>query len=156
MTVCVSLTRVYVPAAKADAPTPEKTKSSEVIVPVLKVPITVEPTSRVIVTRVLNEPAVTNAAEVLLCTTDVAVKVTGEPGIPVDVAVNVLAPALAPNVHEPTVATPEALVVLVAPVIEPPPLATAKVTLTPETGLLSASVMMTEGSVETAALAFAL
>ena len=145
-----------VPAAKEDAPTPEKTKSSEVIVPVLKVPITVEPTSRVIVTLVLNEPAVTNAAEVLLCTTEVAVKVTGEPDIPVDVAVNVLAPALAPNLHDPTVAIPEALVVVVAPEIAPPPLATAKVTLTPETGLLSASVMMTEGRMETSVLAVAL
>jgi hypothetical protein len=148
---------VNVPAAKADAPTPEKTKSSEVIVPDLKVPATaVEPASRVIVTRVLIEPAVTNAAVVLLCTTEVAMKVTGEPVAPVDVAVNVLAPALAPNLHDPTVAMPEALVVAVAPVMEPPPLATAKVTLTPETGLLSASVIMTEGSVETVALAFAL
>jgi hypothetical protein len=66
----------------------------------------------------------------------VAVKVTGEPVSPAEVAVNVFDPALAPKVHEPTVAIPEALVVVAAPVIEPLPLATAKVTLTPETGLL--------------------
>jgi hypothetical protein len=66
----------------------------------------------------------------------VAVKVTGEPVSPVEVAVKVFDPALVPKVQEPTVAIPEALVVVVAPVIEPPPLATAKVTLTPETGLL--------------------
>ena len=66
----------------------------------------------------------------------VAVKVTGEPVSPAEVAVKVFDPALVPKVQEPTVAIPEAFVVVVAPVIEPPPLATAKVTLTPETGLL--------------------
>ena len=65
----------------------------------------------------------------------VALKVTGEPLRPALVAVRLLAPALVPSVQLPTVAMPLALVMAVRPVAEPPPLATAKVTLTPETGL---------------------
>jgi hypothetical protein len=65
-------------------------------------------------------------------------------------AVSVLAPALAPSFQLPTVAMPPAFVVGVRPVVEPPPLATAKVTLTPETGLLLTSVTRTLGAVATA------
>ena len=83
-------------------------------------------------------------------------KVTGEPDNPVDVAVRVFVPALVPKVHDATVAIPAALVVAAAPVIEPLPLATAKVTLTPETGLLLASLMMTEESTETVVATVAL
>ena len=63
-------------------------------------------------------------------------KVTGEPVRPALVAVRVLAPAVVPSVQLPTVAMPAALVVAEAPVTEPPPEATAKVTVTPATGLL--------------------
>ena len=85
----------------------------------------------------------------------VAVKVTGEPVSPGLVAVRVLAPAVVPSVQLPTVAMPEALVVAAAPVTEPPPEATAKVTATPETGLLLASVTSTLGAVATAVPAVA-
>ena len=81
----------------------------------------------------------------------VALKVRGEPSRPVLVAVKVLAPALAPRVQLPTVAMPEALVVAERPVAEPPPEATAKVTLTPATGLPLASVTRTLGAMPTAA-----
>jgi hypothetical protein len=84
------------------------------------------------------------------------VKVTGESVSPAAVAVNVFDPAISPKVHDPTVAIPEASVIAISPVIEPPPLATAKVTLTPEIGLSLASLMMTEGSVETAVATAAL
>ncbi len=66
----------------------------------------------------------------------VALKVTGEPARPMRVAVRVLAPALVPKVQLPTVAMPEALVAGVRSVAKPPPLVTAKVTLTPLTGWL--------------------
>ena len=79
----------------------------------------------------------------------VAVKVTGEPLRPALVAVSVLGPGVAPSVQLPTVAMPEALVVAAAPVTEPPPEATAKVTATPETGLLLASVTSTLGGTVT-------
>ncbi|HEX2094433.1 MAG TPA: hypothetical protein VHG28_18660 [Longimicrobiaceae bacterium] len=65
-------------------------------------------------------------------------------------AVSVLAPAVLPSVQLPAVATPEALVVWVPPVTLPPPDATEKVTLTPETGLPCVSVIVTAGAVETA------
>ena len=65
-------------------------------------------------------------------------------GLPVSagwvVAVSVLAPAVLPSVHEPTVAIPDAFVVALAPVIDPPPLATANVTATPAFALPLASV----------------
>jgi len=48
----------------------------------------------------------------------------------------VLAPAVVPSVQLPTVAMPEALVVAEAPVMEPPPEATANVTTTLGTELL--------------------
>ena len=66
------------------------------------------------------------------------------------VAVNVLDPAVGPKVQLPTVAIPLALVVVESPVPDPPPVATANVTLTPETGLLLASFTITLGAVETA------
>ena len=65
----------------------------------------------------------------------VAVKVTGEPLSEPLVAVSVLVPAVAPRVRLPTVAMPEGLVVVEPPAREPPPLATAKVTETPDTTL---------------------
>ena len=64
----------------------------------------------------------------------VALKVTGEPVRLALVAVRVLGPAWVPSVQPPTVAMPAALVVAVGPLTEPPPEATAKVTLTPLTG----------------------
>ena len=79
-----------------------------------------------------------------------AVNVKGEPVRPVLVAVNVLDPAVEPKVQLPTVAIPLPLVVAESPVPDPPPVATANVTLTPETGLLLASFTITLGAVETA------
>lgn len=79
----------------------------------------------------------------------VAAKVTGEPDSSIEVTVNVFKPALDPKVHDPTVAMPEEFVVALPPVIEPPPVSTANVTLTPATGMLFASLIMTEGAVET-------
>jgi hypothetical protein len=86
----------------------------------------------------------------------VAANVTGEPLRPAAEAVSVLAPAVVPSVQESTVATPEAPVVAEPPLTEPPPEATAKVTATPGTGLLLASLTITLGSVETAEPAVAL
>jgi hypothetical protein len=86
----------------------------------------------------------------------VATKVTGEPDSVAEVAVKVFEPVLDPKVHEPTVAMPEEFVVALPPVIDPPPVSTENVTLTPATGLLSASLIMTEGAVETLAPAMAL
>lgn len=80
----------------------------------------------------------------------VAVNVNGEPDRPVAVAVTEFDPAVAPKVQVPAVAIPEASVVAPAPVIEPPPLATAKVTATPDTGFPPASVTRTESAVVTA------
>jgi hypothetical protein len=80
----------------------------------------------------------------------VALNVTGDPVNELDVAVSVFAPALDPSVHEPTVAIPEALVVALAPVMLPPPVATANVTDTPETPLPLASETLTEGGIATA------
>src|SRR5262245_27166317 len=80
----------------------------------------------------------------------VAVNVTGEPDRPVDVAVSVFVPGAGPNVQLPTVAIPEPLVFWLPPVIEPAPLATAKVTATPETAPPCASVTFTAGAIGTA------
>ena len=83
----------------------------------------------------------------------VAVKVMGEPESEPDVAVSVLlfVPALVPRVHVPDEAIPLASVICeVVLTIEPPPVATAKLTLTPLTGLLLESLTMTEGAVVTA------
>jgi hypothetical protein len=84
-----------------------------------------------------------------------AVNVTGLPVRTPDVAVTVLlfVPAVAPSCHELNAAMPAPFVTTVLPLgelIEPPPLATANVTLTPDTGLLFASVTNTVGAVGTA------
>jgi hypothetical protein len=82
----------------------------------------------------------------------VAVKVSGLLVSDPDVAVIVLLPAAVPKTHELNAAMPEAFVTTVLPLddeIEPPPLATAKVTLTPETGFVP-SVTSTDGAVDTA------
>jgi len=78
------------------------------------------------------------------------VKVTGLPASPADVAVSVLAPMPLPRVQEPSVAMPLALVVVVPPVMDPPPEATAKVTEVPLTGLPLPSTTRTEGATATA------
>lgn len=80
----------------------------------------------------------------------VAANVNGLPVKPVLVASNVFAPAVDPRVQLPTAAIPLASVVAVVPVILPPPEATEKVTETPETGLLFASVTNTLGGTGTA------
>lgn len=85
----------------------------------------------------------------------VAVNVIGLPVNPVEVAVRVLLPAVAPSVQLPTVAMPPAFVVAERPVALPPPVATANVTVTPATGLLFASRTITDGAVVTAAPAVA-
>ena len=88
--------------------------------------------------------------------TPVAVKVSGEPESPAQVAVSVLAPAVGPSFQLLTSAMPEDLVVTVnGPVIEPPPEATANVTSMPETGLPPASITFTLGAVATARPAIA-
>jgi len=83
-------------------------------------------------------------------TVPVAVKVSGEPVRDPLVAVSVFVPAVVPRIQLPTVATPLESVVAVAPVIVPPPDATANVTLTPLTGASVESVTITLGSMVTA------
>src|SRR5205807_1743837 len=80
----------------------------------------------------------------------VALKVTGLPLKPVEVAVSVFGPAVALSVQLPTVATPLALVVWLAPVIVPFPGATANVTATCATGFPFASFTITDGGEPTA------
>jgi hypothetical protein len=80
----------------------------------------------------------------------VAVNVTGLPDrLPLE-AVSEFAPTEGPSVQLPTVAMPLPFVVVVRPVALPPPDATANVTLTPPTGLPTASVTITLGGVATA------
>lgn len=79
----------------------------------------------------------------------VAEKVT-LPESPTAPAVRVFAPAMSPRVQLPTVAMPDAFDVAVAPVTEPPPLATEKFTVVPLTGFPFASVIFTDGAVATA------
>jgi hypothetical protein len=68
----------------------------------------------------------------------VAVKVTGLPVRPLDVAVRLFVPAVVPRVHDVTAAMPLPLVVTgVVGLTVPPPKATANVTETPATGLLN-------------------
>src|SRR5450759_2586661 len=88
-------------------------------------------------------------------TAPVAVNVTGLPASPALVAVRVLAPTAGPNVQLPTVAMPLAFEVALKAVAEPPPEATAKVTLTPLTGLLLMSRTSTLGAIATAVPAIA-
>jgi hypothetical protein len=81
----------------------------------------------------------------------VAVKVSGLPASPLDVAVRVLVPAVVPRVQDVTAAIPLALVVTdVVGLTVPPPEATANVTATPATGLLNWSRTSTDGGVATA------
>src|SRR5574341_1387885 len=81
----------------------------------------------------------------------VAVKVTGLPASPLDVAVRVFAPATVPSVQLVTWATPPAFVVIgVVGSTAPPPEATANVTDTPATGLPNWSRAITDGGVATA------
>jgi hypothetical protein len=81
----------------------------------------------------------------------VAVKVTGLPARPLDVAVRVFVPAVVPSVHDVTAAMPLPLVVTgVEGLTVPPPEATANVTATPATGLLNWSRTITDGGVVTA------
>ena len=79
----------------------------------------------------------------------VAVNVTGDPARVPLVAVKVFGPVDVPKVQLPIVATPPASVVVINPVAEPLPEVTAKVTLTPLTGLPFASFTITLGSVAT-------
>ena len=68
----------------------------------------------------------------------VAVKVTGLPLSPVEVAVRVLLPALGPRVQDVTWAMPLPFVAIgVVGFTVPPPTVTAKVTFVPFTGLLN-------------------
>ena len=76
----------------------------------------------------------------------VAVKVAGLPVNPVNVALSVFVPAVVPSVQLPTVATPLLPELGVAPVTDPPPLATANVTVTPATTLAFASVTFPDGA----------
>src|SRR5947208_2605497 len=86
----------------------------------------------------------------------VAVKVTGLPVSPVDVAVSEFGPAVGPKVHEVTSAIPLAFAVTgVVGVTQPPPDATANVTVTPATGLPVASCAITDGVTSTAVPAVA-
>ena len=72
------------------------------------------------------------------------------------VAVRELAPAAVPSVQEVAAAMPEAFVATApAGSTDPPPVATAKVTATPETGLLLTSRTSTAGGVATAVPAVA-
>jgi hypothetical protein len=83
---------------------------------------------------------------VMVTASPVAVKVIGDPSSPAAEAVSVFVPAVDPSVQLPTVATPDAFVVWFAPVIEPPPDATAKVTGVPATGFALPSVTLTDGA----------
>ena len=67
-----------------------------------------------------------------------------------ELALRTFAPADGPSVHDPTVAMPAAFVTAVAPVTDPPPDVTEKVTDTPDVGLPFASLMMTDGGTGTA------
>ena len=80
----------------------------------------------------------------------VAVNVTGDPAREPEVAVRVFEPAADPSVHDPTVAIPDASLVALAPVTEPPPEATANTTATPDTGFPRESVTFTDGASATA------
>ena len=71
------------------------------------------------------------------------------------VAVSAFAPAVLPRVHDPTVATPDAFVVVLGSVTFPPPPVTAKTTAAPATGLFAASVTSTLGGTLTAVPAVA-
>ena len=81
--------------------------------------------------------------------TPVAVNVSGDPGTFTAAAVSVLTPAVVPSTHAPTVAIPFASVVAVGPARDPPPVASAKVTVMPAIGFASASLIVTDGAGKT-------
>jgi hypothetical protein len=86
-------------------------------------------------------------------TEPVAVNVSGLLVSVPEVAVIVLLPAVVPSTHELNAAIPEALVTTVLPLgeeIVPPPVATAKTTLTPDFGFPLPSTMSTDGAIATA------
>jgi hypothetical protein len=87
----------------------------------------------------------------------VAVKVMGEPlRLPL-AAVSVFAPAVVPKVQAGLMAIPAlSVVTALLEAIEPPPVATAKVTDTPLTALPCASVTFTDGAAATAVFTVAL
>src|SRR5216684_378586 len=86
----------------------------------------------------------------------VSTNVTGLPASPVDVAVSVSGLACVPSVQLVTCAIPLAVVVWLAPVMEPLVVpGTANVTATPATGLLLTSRTITDGGVATAVPAVA-
>src|SRR5690349_1952456 len=87
-----------------------------------------------------------------------SMKRNGLPVSPADVATTVSGPAVTPRVHVPRLAIPDPLVVGVVPVIDPfrePPVPSANVTATPETGLPNWSVTWAPGGVATAVPAVA-
>src|SRR5439155_8172757 len=73
-----------------------------------------------------------------------AVKVTGLPVSPLDVAVSVFVPAVVLSVQLPTVAIPLPFVVWVPPVTVPLPTAAGNVAVTPCTGLPLPSCTITD------------
>src|SRR5207247_6757931 len=84
-------------------------------------------------------------------TVAVAVNVSGLPVSPGAVAVSVFAPAVGPSVHDCTAATPSAPVLTgVVGSTVPLPVATAKVTETPLTGLPLASFTTAAGGIANA------
>src|SRR5713101_2698180 len=84
-------------------------------------------------------------------TVPVAVNTTGLPISASAVAVKVFAPAVVPRVQEVAAAIPLAFVsTAVVGLTVPPPVATAKVTATPATGLPLASFTITAGGMSTA------
>ena len=90
-----------------------------------------------------------------------ALNVTGLPMRDPDVAVTelLLVPTVLPRVQLVTVATPDPFVMIVAGpagTMEPPPVATAKTTDSPITGLPWVSLTITEGGAPTLALISAL
>src|SRR5205823_3456518 len=86
-------------------------------------------------------PAIVAAAPAV----PVAVKVTGLPVKVPELAVNVFEPAVTLRVQLPTVATPLALVVSLAPALALFPAAAANVTATSATGFPFASFTITDG-----------
>src|SRR5438309_188823 len=112
----------------------------------------------------LSATKAAGAVESALCTVatwlspaDTAID-TAAPALPVAlkvtlptlaVATSVLAPAVVPSFHEPTVATPLALVVALPPVSDPLPLPIANVTATLGTALPNWSVTRADGAVPT-------
>jgi hypothetical protein len=129
----------------------------------VSVNVTLKPaTGLLLASRTMTEGAATAAPIVPLCevalfatklvavvAVPVAVKITGLPARPETVAWTVLVPAMVPNVHEVSAATPDAFVVAVDPLtgfVVPLPAVVVNVTTTPCTGLLFASRTVTDGA----------